>query len=364
MAVTYVFPTSQQITAIAQEKLPVLQMNDPIFTQFPIVSKPWVNLRWEQMDSFKGLQQLRGIGGEPNRVAKVGAKSYLMEPGAYGEFQTIDEKELLERRPLGSWDGFVNISDLVMTAQDQLLNRRINRIKWILWQLLTTGRFYVPLVTAPSTGGATPGSAGHSDQWISVTGLGQYGFQSATSAVAWDTYATATPLQDFRAIKLLARGRSVDFGPGATAYMNQSTFNHLIRNTNAADFGGKRAMNQTFSTLTSVSDVNRVFLDADLPQIAIHDDGYIDDNGVFQLYIPTGTCVVVGKRVNGDPLGNYVYTRNMVNGGEPGPYMFVNDYNAAPIRRVPPSIEVHDGHNGGPVLYYPSAIVRLTGCGS
>jgi hypothetical protein len=41
-------------------------------------------------------------------------------PGAYGEFTRIDELELTTRRPWGSWNGTVNIADLVMECQDQL----------------------------------------------------------------------------------------------------------------------------------------------------------------------------------------------------------------------------------------------------
>lgn len=356
-----VFPTSEQLQKVAQEKLPTLTQDDPIFTEFPIISKPWINLRIEFKDSYRGLQQLRGVGGEPQRVAKVTARSYATEPGVYGEYETIDEKEMLERRPLGQWDGFVDIRDLVMEAQDKLLNRRVDRIRWIMWQLLATGSFYVPL---PTTENGTVQAPGHTDAYGTVTSIGQFGMQTATASVAWSTFATSTPMQDLRAIRLLARGRSVSFGRGAKAYMNEVTFQNMIRNTNAADLGGKKGfIGAGFSTLTSVDDVNRFMMEADLPTIVIYDNGYIDDNGTFQLFIPNGTVIVVGRRTNGDPLGNYIYTRNMMNNGEPGPYQFVNDNNVPGMRAIPPRVDVHDGHNGGPVINYPSAIVRLTGCG-
>lgn len=349
---TYVFPSSQTLFKIEQEKLPTLTQDDPIFDYFPITSKPTIDIRFEQRDNYTGLQQLRGVGGEPNRVVNVGAKSFLIPSGVYGEYKAIDEKEMLERRPLGTWEGYVEISDLVMDAQDQLLTRRLDRIRWIMWTLLTTGTFSVSL----------PGGAvGHTDSYATVSTIGQYGMQTASSAVAWSTFATATPLQDFRTMKLLARGRSISFGPGSDVLMNQTTFNRLVRNTNAGDFGGKKAMNSPFGTITSLADVNKIFLDADLPTVRIHDGGYIDDSGNFQLFIPTGTAILVGKRVNGDPLGNYIYTRNMVNqGGASGPYQRVYDYTQGPTAKIPPKVEVHDGHNGGPALYYPSAIVRLT----
>jgi hypothetical protein len=41
----------------------------------------------------------------------------------------------------------------------------------------------------------------------------------------------------------------------------------------------------------------------------------------------------------------------------PGPYMRVIDTGEIVIPR---SIEVHDGHNGGPVIYFPSAVVVMS----
>lgn len=353
-----VFPTSQQMMKVAQEKLPVLTTADPIFEQFPIVEKPWVNLRIEFKDSYRGLQQLRGTGGEPNRVLKLAARSYITEPGTYGEYETIDEKEMLERRPLGQWDGFVDVKDLVMDAQEKLLNRRVDRLRWILWTLMVNGSFFVPLPFSNPAGTA----AGHTDSYTTVTGIGQFGMQATTAAVGWATFATATPMQDLRNITLLARGRSVDFGNSAKAYMNKSTWFNMVRNTNPNDLGGKKSfILGGNSTILSPSDVNRILLDSDLPQIVIYDNGYIDDNGVFQLFIPTGTVIVVGSRINGEPLGNYVFTRNMMLNGAAGAYSFVNDNNVPGQRAIPPRVDVHDGHNGGPILYYPSAIVRMTG---
>jgi hypothetical protein len=51
-------------------------------------------------------------------------------------------------------------------------------------------------------------------------------------------------------------------------------------------------------------------------------------------------------------------TRNANNPNmKPGAYMKVFDRGEA---TVPRSIDVHDGHNGGPCIYYPSALVKLS----
>jgi hypothetical protein len=156
-------------------------------------------------------------------------------------------------------------------------------------------------------------------------------------------------------VQLKSRGLSVNFGAGGRAYMNRTTFNSLLSNTNANDFGGRKA--QFGESINGPLGVNRVMAADDLPQIVIYDMGYIDDTSTFQLYIPNNKVIVVGQRPAGQVVGEYRFTRNANNPDmAPGPYMkTVDDPN-----RIPRSIEVHDGHSGGPVMYFPSAIVVMT----
>jgi hypothetical protein len=284
------------------------------------------------------LQQLRGINGAPPVTKKVGAKRYQVEPGVYGEYELIDEREITRRRQYGSLTQNVDVADLVMYAQDRLLGRRLDRIEWMIWTLLTTGTFSVPTQT---------GSVSHTDS---------YTLQTYTASPAWSTTATATPLMDFRNVKLKGRGHSVDYGSQAQAFMNSTTANRLYSNTNSADLYGRRT--QGLGTYNSPDQINQLLIGDNLPQIIEYDHGYLDDEGTFQLFIPTGTVVVVGRRPANQPLGEYIFARNAQNPGvAPGPYMKVIDRGED---NVPRNIEVHDGHSGGVALYYPSAIVVMS----
>lgn len=333
----FIYPNSATLQTVAQEKVPRLTADRPVFTIMPIRNTQDVVLIWEQQDNYTGLQQVRGLNGQPTRVRKIGSKRYLMEPGYYGEFQVIDERELTLRRQAGTWDQPVSINDLVMVAQDQLLGRRLDRIELIVWTLLTTGTFAVA---------NADGSIMHTDR---------FNIQTFTATVPWATFATATPLADFRAVKLLGRGRSTNFGGSATMYMNQTTLNNMLSNTNNADIYGRRVSG--LSTVNNLADWNRILTGDDLPSIVVYDEGYLDDNGVFQLFIPNNKVVLVGKRPAGQTVGEYRMTRNANNSAlQPGPYMKVIDRGED---TVPRTIEVHDGHNGGPVLYFPGAIVLL-----
>jgi hypothetical protein len=337
MALDYVFPDSLELRLIAQDKLPRLTADRPIFDDFPMRDvDDWI-VAWEQQDSYRGLQQLRGLNGAPPKTKKVGAKRYQVEPGVYGEFEEIDERELTRRRPYGQLGGQVDVSDLVMYAQDRLLGRRLDRMESIIWTLLTTGTFSVPTPT---------GGVSHTDS---------YTFQSYAASVAWSTTGSATPLMDFRNVKLKARGHSVDFGSAAKAYLNSSTANQMYSNTNSADLYGRRT--QGLGTYNSPAQINQLLLGDNLPQIIEYDEGYLDDSGDFQLYIPTGFVIVVGRRPAGQALGEVQLVRNANNpGSAPGAYMKVIDRGED---NVPRSIEVHDGCSMAPALYFPSAVVVL-----
>lgn len=174
---TFTYPTSQELSAIAQIKTPRLTADRPIFDIMPIRDVDAFLVSWEQQDNYTGLQNLRGLNGEPTRVKKIGLNRFDMRPGVYGEFMTVDELEITARRQMGTFGTPINISDLVMQRQDQLLGRRLDRIEYIGWKLLTAGTFSI----------AMPYGAG-------VAHTDSYTLQTFTASPLWTTVATATPL--------------------------------------------------------------------------------------------------------------------------------------------------------------------------
>jgi hypothetical protein len=339
MPTEYQFPQSNELTEIAQDKMARLEAARPWSQFFPIRTADSSILSWEQEDNYIGLQQIRGLNGEPPKVLKTGVKRYTMTPGAYGEFEPIDEIELTERRQFGSFGTPVQLSDLVMRIQDKLLLRRLDRIELIVWNLLVSGTFSV----------AGPSGA--------VLATDAYTTQTYSASPSWATTTTATPLADFRAVQLLAAGHSVSFNAQSTAYMNRITFNNLMSNTNAADIGGRRTSG--FASVNSPGDLQALLTRDDLPNIVVYDEGYLaEPSGTFTRFIANGKVVVIGQRAGGAPIGEYRMTRNVNNPNmAPGAYQRVIDNGDTEIPRL---IEVHDGHNGGPVIWYPSAIVVMS----
>jgi hypothetical protein len=337
---TLIYPDNATLTEVAQVKQPMLLLNDPIFELMPIVEVDASKVIWDQEDDYLGLQQVRGINGAPPKVARTGAKQYEMKPGVYGEHEVIDEAELTNRRQPGSFNAPINIADLIARRQDKLLSRRIDRIRYIGWTLLTSGTF----------------SVANADSQVIHTDT--FALQTYTAGVTWATVATATPLANLRAVQLLGRGKGVNFGAGAQVFMNRVTANSLLSNTNSADLGGRRVVQDGQLIAMNIANVNTIMLGEDLPTIRIWDDGYLNDAGTFVPFIPNNKAVVVGARPAGQTIAQYQMTRNANNPDlEPGAYMKVIDKGE---NSVPRTIEVHDCHNGGPAIFYPGSVVIMT----
>lgn len=335
---TFTYATPIELREVEQTLLPTLVEDDPIFQRFPIVDSNMSRLRWVQKDNYQGLQQIRGLNGQPKNVKMLGYNEYEFKPGYYGEFVTLDETELTERGKVASWDEPENIDDMVSDAQTFLLQRRLDRIRYIIFTLVTSGTFSVP---------NGRGEVLHYDV---------FPLKTLTAGVAWATLATADPLADVMSAQQLSLGQSVDFGSGAELWVNQATANALIRNTNPNSFLGKRVGGG--NTINELGDINKIFGANNLPTIVVYDRFYIDDSGTTQKFIPNNKAILIGKRTNNAALGEYRMTRNMVNpNGEPGAYTKVVDTREF---EVPGAINVHDGHNGGPVIFFPGAIVVIT----
>lgn len=331
----FTFPSSKVLTTIEQKIRPSLTKDNPIFSIFPERSLDSHLLEWEQKDNFVGMMSPRGLDGAPPRVKQVGFKSYSMRPGVYGEYMAVTEFQGTAARQFGTLADPIDVSELVVDFGQQLLYRQLTRQAWIGWQALLYGYF---TVTGPT------GAILHQDAWT----------QRTSTASDWSAPTTATPLADMRAVQLLARGYSMDLGASSVMYMNRTTANYFLANTNAADLGGKKGMG--LSSITSINGVNEILTGEGLPNIVIWDGGYQDDTDTFTLDIPTDKVIVLGRRHSGVSIGGWINTRNMNNPGfAPGAYYKVRDRSD----EVPPTVEVHRGTNGGLAIEFPSAIIVM-----
>lgn len=338
MPVNFVYPDSTKLKAIEQDLMPVLEGQDPVFFNdlFPTDEADTHKLEWEQMDNYFGLQNARGLDGQPTPVQRTASNRFSTEPGVYGEYVTLDEQELTRRGEFARFEGAVRLDDLVMLEQQKLLQRRIDRMRFIGWTLVTTGQFVVPSLN---------GLYEHRDR---------YAFQVRTASPGIQTVATSAPLAFLYGLLTASRGTSSQFGPNAKIYINAVTVQRLFANTNANDLGGRFRIGGG-NTLNAMNDLNGVLRERGLPQLEMYDQGYLTTTAAssFVPFIPNNVGVMVGQRPGNAPVGYYRLTRNMANNFQPGAYTRVIN---TTDREIPGKVEIHDGHNGGPVVEYPSAI--------
>lgn len=335
------YPTALQLQEISRVFQPQYVKADPIFDFFPIVVKDSWRLKWRQRDNFVGLQQVRGLGGAFQTVEKVGAKEYDMEPSVYGEAVQWGEEELTEKAQMASLTEFTSITDEVTEGVQQLEFRQTMRIRYTLWTLLSTGLIQV------------------TDKTGAVKAEYRYPFTTVNAAVGWGTRATATPFADITGMRKRAAGIGATFGKGSKLFINAVDFENLLLCANSADVFGRRT--SYGATYNSLADINRYFKEQanedDLPEIAVWDGGHYSDPNTFVRHIPTGKAVLLGKRLDGSPLGEYRVARNLNNpGGAAGFYQRFRDLRE---QRSPPCFELEQGHNGGPVVWYTQPVIVL-----
>lgn len=319
---------------------------------FPTKPRKTFFVRWVQRDNYYGLMQMRGLDGAPPKIQSVGSKTYVYEPGVYGEHDVITEREWLTKADPTDMTRRVDMTDEVIARMNLLTNRKLDRMEYNSVQLCANGTITIPL-------------AGPNGQEIYTD---TYSIQRFTATVPWGTVATATPIADMQAMQQKSVGHGIDFGAGAIFVVNQVKANQLLNNTNTADFGGRR--NQAGATLNNLDAFNNYFQGQGLPKVVVYDKGWqlaplsggiTSPSTQFQKFLDNNTGILIGKRLNGDPVGEWQQTVQAMQPGNAGPgeYTFVKDYAKgvnAPME-VPPRLEVHHGFNGGLALYYPSAIV-------
>ena len=131
---TYTFPANAALEIVQRDLLPRITADRPIFDILPIKNSDNHLLIWTQMDNIIGVQQARGMDGQPPRVKKTGAKQYIFNPGIYGEFLDIDEQELTAKGSYAVPGAVYDLTEEVSERQLQLKQREMDRIEQLGWR--------------------------------------------------------------------------------------------------------------------------------------------------------------------------------------------------------------------------------------
>jgi hypothetical protein len=349
MGLIFTFPTNVSLDLVLQEyvvqrdKLRGLQLA-------PFIDLLTQKVRWDIRDNVRGLTKTHVMGTNPQLGKRPGSKTKEYTPFYFKEEDVIKEDEILRSRELGTLGGVVSIDTEVALTMKNRVDRNFLRAESLIWQMLTG------LITLDDA---------------NVKASETFPIQTL-DASNWGDLSNGAPLKDFMDVQLLFPGSGAS-AAGAMAFMNQKTANNLLRNNNAADIRGYQTR-QFIASTYGVADANKILTDRNLPNIEVYNEGYYDDAGVFQFFIPDDKVVVMGKRGQGEVCCNFGLTPSLhrTKNGMPAPGFFsfitVNggpNNGAAQIdlqqlgQDGNPKIGIIGGMYGGPMCWYPRSIVRM-----
>ena len=179
-----------------------------------------------------------------------------------------------------------------------------------------------------------------------------YNFAAArkpTAAVLWTNVATAVPIENIRAWKLLYRGSGYR---AKTLYMNQATYDMMVATDEVREYVAGTSSSVMLMTEGRVSRILEI-------NIVVYDEGYIDDSGNFAPFIPDNRVVMVGEpSVGSSAIGEFTMGPSEYNSLKPGMFVRLTHNEDGD----PPSFEVIGGYKGLPALYFDdgAAIVYAT----
>lgn len=311
-------------------------------------------LIYERPNVSQGLQFARGWNGSPGAINMPSIQSWRVSPGVYGDKYGLEERMLTDRRAPGSWFDFDSTGEISKRVAANLEKRFKDRIEYSNFQMLLTGGF------ASSNKSGTPLDT-------QVYDINQY-----TPGTLFTDLANSKPFDYLREVTWQQNrlGYATDFRKGQYL-MSSGTLQTILRNTNPADIGGKRL--EVGSTVNDVGGFNKLLLSNMLPEIVVYDAGFYPDTlpgtplPPLQLFIPEGKILLLGKRVDGSPIGAYRLTRNARSelpdkktGDalplELGFYVQTVDYRLTTDRNA---VDIIMGHNGGPTPEYPEIAATI-----
>jgi hypothetical protein len=349
---TLTFPTNHELNEVVQ----AFKINPDRFIGLskllPMNTSMAQKVRWDERDHDRGLTAPHVMGTDPKNDARQGSKTYEYEPIPFKETDILKESEILRARELGTLAGTLDLSAEIARIAKNRYDKTMARIEKLIWDTLR-------------------GSIAIDENGVKVTET--FAVQTHTPSVDWDTVATAKPLADFNALKLKFRKTGAS-AAGAVAYLNQTTLNWLLENTNDNDIKGFQNANFTHLPY-SLDELNKIFAARGLPTLICYDEGYVDESDTYTNFILDGEVFVIGKRPAGENIGDFTSTPSLHNNknGQPAPgYFSVIEVNGQPSEQVGsismsqlgtaknPKVEITGGIYGGTRLLYPKSVVKFT----
>ncbi|WAH35042.1 major capsid protein [Alicyclobacillus dauci] len=242
------------------------------------------------------------------------------------EKKIIDREKIAKLRAPGTNLEQMWAEQYMTDAMVELNQRLETRLEWLRWQALTGS------ITIPAT----------ADKPAVTIDYKVPASQKPTAATLWSNTASANPLTDIDAWKLLFRGtgarpvKIVANQKGDTYLKQNAAIQNLVRNLYGRD--------------VVMSDNLGMVIQQQLDGLSyeVYDGGYLDDAGNFNPFIPDNAILIVGEGTTGNLMDLVTSPSNYTDifNGETGKWALTKIHD----KGDPPTAEIVNGVTALPRL--------------
>lgn len=332
---TILFPSTKEITHVVRNR--AVDPKRFIGRSFaPLREVYSAEIEFDVIESASGMTAAHNLGSDPKMVKLAGMKTKKVGTGYFKETKRIDEKELLYARAAGSYNQRAGRL-LVMEKSLQLDDRLETRIEWLTWQPIIVGQLKIDENGIKYT---IPYELPDTNKPI-----------LNTAGAKWSNPDADIP-GNITEWMLLYRGKGAK---PTKVYFNLNVAGYIAANNKIKGL----LANTTYAAFLSATNITQA-LKLLFPQIEfiVYDEGYVDDKGSFNPFIPDDRFIMIGEGQPGELMMDFGTTISLHNGGldqpQPGKFSIVDDKSE---QEKNPFVDITVGIYGLPRLYHPNWVV-------
>jgi len=329
------FPTTQEVSHIVRNRS--VDPTQFIGMEFCPVRDYWSkDIEFDVLEASTGMTKAHNIGTDPKTVTLPGQSRKRYGTGYWKETYPINEEQLLFARAAGTYNQRAG-RDLVMQRAKEMDDRLETRLEWLRWQPVVNGSLAVD------------------ENGVKYTV--DYGIPEDNKPILedeelWSAVTTADPLGNIDTWILLYRGTGAR---AVKAYYNSATAGLMAQNSKIL----RLLKNTQYANMLSSDNISTA-LKMLKPKMdfGLYDEGYTDDAGNFNPFIPDGQFIIRGQGPVGELMMDFASTISLHNGTLdqplPGKFAVIEDESG---KKKNPKIDITVGIYGLPRVFHPNWII-------
>ncbi len=245
----------------------------------PLVNSYFQEIEYDEIYGPQGMASAHALDADPRmlKFPKVVRKTF--RPAYFKEMQRIQESDILKLGQLsGSDSQAVTARQLIGQSLENLNNRIENRLEWMRWQALLTGK-----VSINENGISIEAGYGIPEENL-----------NKTVAVSWESAGSAKPIEDILQIQQDFVGTGFRMGE---IFVNGNTARLFCLADDTRTYYNGAGVQE--KVLPGNLSRYAVYFFPGI-KINVYDEGYEDETGTFQKFIPDNKVVFLGDGQPGE----------------------------------------------------------------